>query len=239
MSKKKQNRQARRSHSRHQDQQPVSFQLRNIVPLTTNQHRTFDFYENGKNLVLHGYAGTGKTFISLFLALNEILTPGSRYDKIIIVRSVVPSRDIGFLPGSIKDKIRVYEEPYSEIVDDLFGRSEYDAMKLRGIIQFTTTSFLRGLTFNNAIVIVDEIQNMTFAELDTVMTRLGDVSKAVFCGDFRQTDLNDRDRSGLIDFLKVLKKISSFSYVEFEKEDIVRSGLVRDYIIKRTEQMGM
>lgn len=238
MSKKKQNRQARRAH-RHQDQQPVSFQLRNIVPLTTNQQRTFDFYGSGKNLVLHGYAGTGKTFISLFLALNEILTPGSRYDKIIIVRSVVPSRDIGFLPGSIKDKIRVYEEPYTEIVDDLFGRSEYDAMKLRGIIQFTTTSFLRGLTFNNAIVIVDEIQNMTFAELDTVMTRLGDVSKAVFCGDFRQTDLNERDRSGLVDFLGVLKKIGSFAYVEFDKDDIVRSGLVRDYIIRRTEQMGM
>jgi phosphate starvation-inducible protein PhoH len=208
--------------------------LRNIVPLTTNQHRTFDFYENGKNLVLHGYAGTGKTFISLFLALNEILTPGSRYDKIIIVRSVVPSRDIGFLPGSIKDKIRVYEEPYSEIVDDLFGRSEYDAMKLRGIIQFTTTSFLRGLTFNNAIVIVDEAQNLEFHELYTTITRLGDHSRLLMIGDFRQTDLQ-KGKTALMPIISILKSMSSVSFVEFEKEDIVRSDFVREFIIKSAE----
>ena len=214
------------------------FELRSIKPLTTNQNRTFDSYTKGLNLILHGYAGTGKSYISLYLALKEILTGTSNYDKIIIVRSVVPSRDIGFLPGSIKDKIKVYEEPYKEICDDLFGRGDgYDILKMKGLITFTTTSFLRGMTFNNAIVIVDELQNMTFPELDTVMTRMGDNSKVIFCGDFRQTDLtNEREKSGILHFLNITKRMQNrFDYIEFEKQDIVRSGLVRDYIIKRTE----
>lgn len=213
------------------------FELRTIKPLTTNQNRTFESYNKGLNLVLHGYAGTGKSYISLYLALKEILTGNSVYDKIIIVRSVVPSRDIGFLPGNIKEKIKVYEEPYKEICDDLFGRGDgYDILKMKGMITFTTTSFLRGVTFNNAIVIVDELQNMTFPELDTVMTRLGDQSKVLFCGDYRQTDLvHERDKSGLKHFLNITKRMGRFDFVEFEKQDIVRSGLVRDYIIKRTE----
>ena len=213
------------------------FELRGIKALTPNQQKTFDAYAKGQNLVLHGFAGTGKTFISLYLALKEILTGNSTYDKIIIIRSVVPSRDIGFLPGNIKEKIKVYEEPYKEICDDLFGRGDgYDILKMKNMITFTTTSFLRGVTFNNAIVIVDELQNMTFPELDTVMTRLGDNSKVLFCGDFRQTDLvNERDKSGLTHFLNITKRMNRFEYVEFEKQDIVRSGLVRDYIIKKTE----
>lgn len=216
------------------------FELRKISPLTTNQQRTFDAYDQDKNLILHGFAGTGKTFVSLYLALEEVLEPSPIYDKIIIVRSVVPSRDVGFLPGSIKEKTRVYEEPYKEICDDLFGRGDgYDILKMRGLIHFTTTSFLRGVTFNNAIVIVDELQNMVFGELDTVMTRLGDQSKVIFCGDFRQTDLTlEKEKSGLIHFLNITKRMDKFDYIEFDKTDIVRSGLVRDYIIKRTE-MGI
>lgn len=213
------------------------FELRKITPLTVNQERTFDAYDKGQNLILHGFAGTGKTFISLYLALEELLEPASLYDKIIIVRSVVPSRDIGFLPGNIKEKTKVYEEPYKEICDVLFGRGDgYDILKMRNLIHFTTTSFLRGITFNNAIVIVDELQNMVFGELDTVMTRLGDNSKIVFCGDFRQTDLtHEKDKSGLLDFINITKRMNRFEYIDFEKTDIVRSGLVRDYIIQKTE----
>lgn len=213
------------------------FELRKISPLTPNQEKTFNAYNNGYNLILHGYAGTGKSYISLYLALKEILSGSSIYDKIVIVRSVVPSRDIGFLPGSIKDKIKVYEEPYKEICDELFGRGDgYDVLKMKHLIEFTTTSFLRGTTFNNAIVIVDELQNMTFPELDTVMTRMGERSKVVFCGDFRQTDLTkENEKSGIKHFINITKKMSRFEYVEFEKNDIVRSGLVKDYIIKRTE----
>lgn len=237
MSKRK----IKRSQLQKQIQQEKNhFELRSISPLTVNQQKTFDSYRDGQNLILHGYAGTGKSFISLYLALEEVLEGKSVCDKVVIVRSVVPSRDMGFLPGNVKEKIRVYEEPYKEICDDLFGRGDgYDILKMRGLVNFTTTSFLRGVTFKNAIVIVDELQNMTFPELDTVMTRMGDDSKILFCGDFRQTDLtNDKDKSGLISFINITKRMNKFAYIEFEKQDIVRSGLVRDYIIKRTE-MGL
>lgn len=213
------------------------FELRQIKPLTVNQQRTFEAYKNNYNLMLHGYAGTGKTFCAFYLALEELLTGRSNYDKIVIIRSVVPSRDIGFLPGSIKEKIAVYEEPYREICDDLFGRGDgFNILKMKGLVQFTTTSFLRGMTFNNAIVIVDETNNMTFQEIDTVMTRLGNESRVVFCGDYRQSDLTKpHEKTGIREFMSITKRINSFTHIEFEKEDIVRSGIVRDYIINKTE----
>jgi phosphate starvation-inducible protein PhoH len=212
------------------------FELRNVKPLTANQQDTFRAYDEGKNLVLHGYAGTGKSFVSLYLALEEILDYRTPFNKVVIIRSVVPSRDMGFLPGSIKEKIKVYEEPYKEICDNLFGRGDgYDILKTKRLVEFTTTSYLRGLTFNDSIVIVDELQNMSFAELDTVMTRMGDNSRVMFCGDFRQTDLQEKDRVGLMKFLNITKRMENFEYIEFGKQDIVRSGIVRDYIIKKTE----
>jgi phosphate starvation-inducible protein PhoH len=223
-----------------QQQKVNHFELRTIKPLTANQQTTFEAYNKGFNLMLHGYAGTGKTFCGLYLALNELLTGHSNYDKIILIRSVVPSRDMGFLPGSIRDKIKVYEEPYKEICDDLFGRGDgYDILKLKKLVEFTTTSFLRGMTFNNAIVIVDETNNMLMSELDTVMTRMGNNSRIIFCGDYRQTDLNKpHEQEGITKFMKITKRIGSFKHIEFEKEDIVRSGVVRDYIIQKTE-MGL
>lgn len=213
------------------------FELRHIKPLTPNQQKTFASYRNGMNLVLHGYSGTGKSYVSMYLALEEILGGSTLYDKIIIVRSVVPSRDVGFLPGSIKEKTKVYEEPYKEICDDLFGRGDaYDILKLRGVIQFTTTSFLRGLTFNNAIVIVDEAQNLVYSELYTTLTRLGDTSKLIISGDFRQTDLKKHEsNNSLIHMMNILKKMNTVQFIEFEKNDIVRSSFVRDFIIKSTE----
>jgi len=216
------------------------FELRTIKPLTPNQQATFEAYHKGYNLMIHGYAGTGKTFCALYLALQDILSSTSTFDKIVLIRSVVPSRDMGFLPGSIKDKIAVYEEPYKEICDDLFGRGDgYGILKMKKMIEFTTTSFLRGLTFNNAIVIVDEINNMTYQEIDTVMTRLGNNSRIVFCGDYRQSDLNKpHEKTGINQFMAVTRRINSFKHIEFQKEDIVRSGVVRDYIIQKTE-MGL
>lgn len=234
MSKRKQQRQAQKT----QDMMVKNrFEMRDIKPLTANQQKTFTAYENGQNLVLHGFAGTGKSFISLYLALDEILNGSTIYDKVVVVRSVVPSRDVGFLPGSIKDKIKVYEEPYREICADLFGRGDaYDILKLRNAIEFTTTSFLRGLTFNNAIVIVDEAQNLVYSELYTTLTRLGDTSKLIVCGDFRQTDLKKYEsNNSLIHMMNILKKMNSVSFIEFEKQDIVRSNFVKEFIIKSTE----
>lgn len=223
-----------------QHRQANHFDLRTIKPLTVNQENTFDAYRDGYNLMLHGYAGTGKTFCALYLALQDVLSGRSDAEKIILIRSVVPSRDMGFLPGSIKDKIKVYEEPYKEICDDLFGRGDgYDILKMKKLVEFTTTSFLRGLTFNNSIVIVDETNNMLMSELDTVMTRMGNNSRIIFCGDYRQTDLNKpHEREGITQFMKITHKINSFRHIEFQKEDIVRSGVVKDYIIQKTE-MGL
>ena len=217
-------------------QQQNHFSLRTISPLTLNQSSTFKAFEQGKHLLLHGVAGTGKTYISLYLALNEVLNK-SRYKQIVIIRSVVPSRDMGFLPGTAKDKDRVYEDPYKMICDDLFSRGDgYEILKTKRLVDFNTTSFLRGVTFNDAIIIVDECQNMIGQELDTVMTRVGNNCRIVFCGDFRQTDLaKHEEKRGLLTFMNILDKMSCFEKIEFGKEDIVRSALVKSYIISKLE----
>ncbi len=215
------------------------FELRHIQPLTVNQEKVWDAYEAGSNLMLHGYAGTGKTFLSSYLALREVLHYET-YKKVVIIRSVVPSRDMGFLPGTEKQKAEVYEQPYQEICDDLFGRGDgWKILKLKGLVEFTTTSFLRGMTFNDSIIIVDECNNMTFQEIDTVMTRIGNNSKIIFCGDYRQSDLHKpHEKTGIKELMGITRRMPSFDHVEFGIEDIVRSGVVKEYIIQKTE-MGL
>lgn len=219
-----------------QKQNKYCLELKTIVPKTINQEKVFKEFINGKNLLIHGLPGTGKSFISLYLALSE-LENYRDYNSITIIRSVVPSRDMGFLPGSIKDKSRVYESPYQSICTELYGRGDaYEILKQKNQIIFETSSFLRGMTFNNTIVIVDECQNMTYEELNTIITRVGENCKIVFCGDYRQTDLKwDDERSGIHKFMKIISKMPKyFSSIEFTESDIVRSGLVKDFIIKRS-----
>jgi phosphate starvation-inducible PhoH-like protein len=224
-----QNNQAERNH----------FELRHIKPLTVNQQRVWDAYEAGSNLMLHGYAGTGKTFLSLYLALKEVLIDET-YKRVVIIRSVVPSRDMGFLPGTEKQKAEVYEQPYQEICDDLFGRGDgWKILKMKRLVEFTTTSFLRGTTFNDSIIVVDECNNMNFQEIDTVMTRIGTNSRIVFCGDYRQSDLHKpHDKTGIRELMAITRRMPSFDHIEFEMQDIVRSGTVKEYIIQKTE-MGL
>jgi len=211
--------------------------IRRINPLTKNQERTFEAYANGKNLLLHGVAGTGKTFLALYLSLNSVIT-GESPKPIVILRSVVPSRDMGFLPGRIEEKIAVYEEPYRGICAELTNHpTSYDYFKRNQYIEFSTTSYLRGLTFRNNIIIVDEVQNMQWSELDTIMTRVGKGCRVIFCGDFRQSDLvRDAERQGLFKFMEVIKKMSSFEFIEFTMNDIVRSDLVKEYIVAKLEK---
>ena len=215
------------------------FELRHIQPLTVNQERVFDAYHAGQNLMLHGYAGTGKTFLSSYLAIKDVLI-SDIYKKVVIIRSVVPSRDMGFLPGTEKQKAEVYEQPYQEICDDLFGRGDgYRILKIKNLVEFTTTSFLRGTTFNDCIIIVDECNNMTFQEIDTIMTRIGTNSRIIFCGDYRQSDLvKPHDKTGIKELMAVTRRMPSFDHIEFGIEDIVRSGVVKEYIINKTE-MGL
>jgi phosphate starvation-inducible protein PhoH len=214
----------------------INFRLKNIEPLTENQSKTFECYSRDKNLMLHGIAGTGKSFISCYLSMRQLMNEDTRYKKLVIVRSVVPTRDMGFLPGNNKEKTKVYEAPYLAIFTELFGRGDaYEYLKQRGVVEFISTSFIRGITLNDCIVVVDEIANMTLHELDSVITRVGKNCKIVFCGDFRQSDFTkEHERSGLIDFMKILNRMKTFEHIEFDENDIVRSAMVKEYIIAKS-----
>ncbi len=218
------------------EQHKPNFQLKKIEPLTANQRTAFEAYDQGKNLMLHGIAGTGKSFISMYLALNEVTNNlDSPYDRVIIVRSVVPTRDMGFLPGNSKEKAKVYEAPYYAICTELFGRGDaYEILKNKGTVDFISTSFIRGITLNNTIIIVDEIANMTLHELDSVITRVGRNCRIIFSGDFRQSDFTkESDRGGLLSFMRIIERMRSFHFVDFDENDIVRSSMVKDYIIQK------
>jgi len=214
-----------------------------IEPVTDNQKVVFDSYKKGKNQFLYGCAGTGKTFITLYLAMQEVLRNDTPYDRVVMVRSLIPTREIGFLPGDEEDKAALYQVPYSNMVQFMFKQPNeqavsmfYDRIKSQGSFYFLSTSFLRGLTFDNSIIIVDECQNLNFHELDTIVTRVGQDSKIMFCGNFMQTDLSKvNERNGLHDFLRILEEMEEFNCLEFNIGDIVRSGFVRNYLIQKTK----
>ena len=208
--------------------------LKHFEPLTSNQKLTYQNF-NHKNLMLHGMAGTGKSFISLYLSLKEVIKTDSIYKKVVIVRSVVPTRDMGFLPGNNKEKAKVYEAPYYAICSELFGRGDaYEVLKSRGIVDFISTSFIRGITLNDSIIVVDEIANLTLHELDSIITRVGKNCKIIFSGDFSQSDFTrEQDRNGLKDFMKIIDRMKSFEFIEFNENDIVRSAMVKEYIISK------
>jgi predicted ribonuclease YlaK len=211
--------------------------LKTFQPLTENQKLFFDAYKRGDYFVaLHGVAGTGKTFCALYKALEEVMDKNNPFKKIIIVRSAVQSREMGHLPGDVTEKMEIYQQPYVQICDTLFGRKDaYQRLEEQGYIEFISTSFIRGMSFDDAIIIVDEMQNLTFEEIDTVMTRVGYRSKIIWCGDYRQTDLNKKknDMSGILKFFDIAMHMGSFTRIEFTPDDIVRSSLVKDYILAK------
>ena len=212
-----------------------------VKPITDNQKLVFNEYGQGKNLFLHGAAGTGKTFIALYLALRDVLDENTPYEKIYIVRSLVATREIGFLPGDHEDKSSLYQIPYKNMVKYMFKMPDdnsfellYTNLKAQGTVSFWSTSFIRGTTFDNAILLIDEAQNLNFHELDSIITRVGENSKIMFCGDVVQTDLiKQHEKNGIIDFMKILEDMKEFSLIEFGVDDIVRSGLVKSYLVSK------
>ena len=212
-----------------------------IEPITDNQKIFFDEWDKGQMLYAYGVAGTGKTFIALHKALKDVLDDYTPYDKIYIVRSLVATREIGFLPGDHEDKSSLYQIPYKNMVQAMFEMPDdnsyemlYDNLNAQETVSFWSTSFIRGTTFDNAIIIIDECQNLNFHELDSIITRVGQDSRIVFCGDQAQTDLvKTNERTGILDFQKIIGSMSEFSLIEFGIEDIVRSGLVKSYLISK------
>ena len=217
--------------------------LLNIEPLTENQRNLFTLYDEGKHLVAHGVAGSGKTFLCLFKALQDVLNEHTPYEKIYIVRSLVPTREIGFLPGSHEDKSSLYQIPYKNMVKYMFQMPSdadfemlYGNLKSQETISFWSTSFIRGTTLDNCIIIVDELENLNFHELDSIITRVGENTKILFCGDASQSDLvRLNEKNGVIDFMKIIRSMPSFGIVEFGVDDVIRSGLIKEYLIAKME----
>ena len=218
---------------------PINSQyLLDIEPLTPAQDKVFADWANDKNLYLYGAAGTGKTFVALYLALRAVFDDHTPYDKIYIVRSLVATREIGFLPGDHEDKSFLYQIPYKQMVQYMFEMPDddsfenlYNNLKVQDTISFWSTSFIRGTTLDRSIVIVDECQNLNFHELDSIITRVGEDTKIMFCGDATQSDLTrDKERNGIIDFMRILQQMDSVELIEFGLDDIVRSGLCKEYL---------
>lgn len=218
-----------KSRSNQRQQYAGDFRLEHIEPLNHKQR----FVLNSKrHLVLSGLAGTGKTFLASYLGYKSIFNTGE-FNKLVYIRSAVPTRNLGFLPGTDKEKVEVYEAPYIDIATELFGRGDsYEILKRKSIVHFMSTSFIRGTTLKDAFIIVDECQNMTYHELDSIITRIGDNCKIMFCGDIKQADLY---KNGFQDFYTVLKNMDEFDFIDFTHEDIVRSQFVKSYIITKDE----
>jgi predicted ribonuclease YlaK len=209
--------------------------LLEVQPITKNQELVFEAWDRGDNLVLAGSAGTGKTFLALFMAFEEVLEPDTIYDQVVVIRSMVPTRDMGFLPGTLEEKQDAYTAPYRAICSELFGdATTYNKAISAKKVRFESTSFIRGVTINNSIIVVDEMQNLNFHELDSVITRVGKNTRIIFCGDYRQSDFKwDDDKEGIIKFLNIMEQLKKFSTITFGWEDIVRSDFVRDYIMTK------
>ncbi len=217
--------------------------MREVEPLTDSQKELYKCYENNQNIVAYGAAGTGKTFITLYNALKDVLSDKTPYEKIYLVRSLVATREIGFLPGDHEDKSYLYQIPYKNMVKYMFQLPTeadfemlYANLKAQGTISFWSTSFIRGTTFDKSIIIVDEFQNLNYHELDSIITRVGEDTKIMFCGDAAQSDLTKQnEKNGIMDFMKILRIMPSIDIIEFGVEDIVRSGLCKEYLVAKME----
>lgn len=222
----------RRQGRNHDILSSIHLQMNEFEPLNKNQAIMFN---SENNIVAHGSAGTGKTFLATLLAVKMIFQ-AREMDRVLFIRSAVPTRDLGFLKGSDKEKVEVYETPYKDILAEIFNRGDaYDILKAKGYLEFMSTSFIRGTTINNTVLIVDECQNMSYHELDSVITRVGKNCRVFFCGDMLQADL---EKNGIKDFFSVLKAMNEFDFIEFGMDDIVRSDFVKNYLISKQQILG-
>ena len=184
--------------------------------ITKNQEIAYSSWDEGDHLVLCGSAGTGKTFVGMYLALQDVMDKSYDQDKLVIVRSVVPTREMGYLPGSIEEKVDAYTAPYRAIANELFNEKlAYEMLEAQGLIEFVSTSFIRGTTLDDCVILVDEMQNLTYHELDSIITRVGRNSRIIFSGDYYQSDLGkESDKKGILDFMNIMEVMNNFTTVE-------------------------
>jgi phosphate starvation-inducible PhoH-like protein len=224
--------------AKQQSAENMNIRLDNLItvdPITPVQTKVFEAWRDGDHLALTGTAGTGKTFLALYLALEEVMDKSSPFETLHIIRSVVPTREIGYLPGSVEEKLNAYTGPYRAACTELFNDNRaYDKLVHNNYVSFESTSYIRGVTFDSSIILVDEMQNLNFHELDSVITRVGQATKIIFCGDYHQSDFKqEKDKQGINTFLEILDNMRNFSIIRFGWEDIVRSDFVRDYIMTK------
>lgn len=221
---------------------PINLEyLIDIEPLTENQKLLFGYYDQNKNIFAHGVPGSGKTFCLLYKALKEVLDERTPYEKIYVIRSLVQTREIGFMPGGEDDKKSLFEIPYKNMVKYMFQMPSdvdfemlYGNLKSQNTISFWCTSFIRGITLDNCIIIVDEAQNCSAHESFSVISRCGEDTKIMFSGDIEQSDLvRVSEKTGIVDFMKVIAAMPSFETIEFGVDDIVRSPLVKEFVIAK------
>lgn len=218
-----------------------SFSVKDLIsfkPITERQKDFFNaFYSNIPVIIQDGPAGTGKSIVSIYCALSKVLSSDSGYERLIVIRSAVETRSQGFLPGTKEEKEEVFELPYIDIMSRITNyKNSYGMMKSLGYYEFMTTSHLRGTTFDNCIIVVDEAQNADIEELATIFTRIGKNSMIIVCGDTNQNDLfRKREKSGFEDFKKIINNMSidTSATITYTFDDIVRSKLVKEFIISR------
>lgn len=216
--------------------------LEQIQPKNKNQELAFQLWQRDQVdcLALTQQAGVGKTLLAMYFALESVLDESTPFEKVVVIRSAVQGRDIGFLPGSEEEKNAQYEEPYSQACDFLFPwKNSYLSLKKAGKLEFRNTSFLRSINLEKSVVVLDESQNCTFGELMTGITRVANRSKFILCGDYNQNDLyrKNNDVSGLLKFLEVYRNMRDVNCgeVRFELEDIVRSGIAKAALVSAHE----
>jgi len=219
-----------------------NLQLKHVAPVTDNQRLMFDYYEEGGLITAHGFPGTGKTFLSMYLALRDVFDKRTPYKKLVIIRSAQPSKQIGFLKGSDREKIAVYETAYKAHCTKLFGRGDaYEVLVNKGYLEFQSTSFLRGTEIEDSIVLIDEVQNLSYQEAKTAITRISGESRLIIAGDTKQDDLTSErfnETSGVSTLMEVLNRMPSAKFIQFSLDDIVRHGLIREYILAE-HQLGL
>lgn len=201
-----------------------------VVPMNETQRQMIFAFSQGLNIVAYGSAGTGKSYVGCALALEKLFKRQS--EKIVIVRSAVSSRSLGFLPGNLDEKADPYKAPYKQIINRLCGNgTAWDILIKKEMIEFITSSYVRGITIDNATVIVDEFQNCNQNEAMSILTRVGENCQVILLGDTKQTDLK-KDESCFDWVMSVAQRMPRwFDLVHFYPKDIVRSGFCKDLII--------